>query len=89
MKSIENKIIEIEKSIGDDSLADGITAVSGALAHILTMAIKQDAFDRTKLNAFFEELEAKIMINTKEASTGVSRPRPSGNKNAGIKRDLS
>lgn len=84
MKSIENKIIAIENTIGDDSLPDGITAVSGALAHILTMAIKQDAFDRRKLKEFFEELEAKIMTNTKEASAGVSRSE----KNVGIKRDL-
>ena len=83
-QEIEKKIIEIENILAENSLNEGITAVSGTLAHILTMAINQNAFDRNRLNAFFEEIEARIMANTKSLNPVISRD----NSKIGIKRDV-
>ena len=79
-QDIEKKIIELEKIISESTLDEGITVVSGALAHILSMAINQNAFDRNRLHDYFEELEARIMRITKDTAAQ--------SKIKGIRRDV-
>ena len=65
-KKLNKSVVEIEKSIENEQLEDGLTILSATLAHTLILAINNGHFDRSKLHVFFEEIESRVMTSTKQ-----------------------
>ncbi len=62
---LNEMIVRMETPLKDETLADSITAISATLAHVLILSIQQNAFEKRKLHEFFDELETRIVIETK------------------------
>ncbi len=64
-KKLNDMIKQIEAPLKNETLADGLTELSAALAHIVVLSINQGVFDRSKVHKFFEEIEEGVMVETK------------------------
>ncbi len=80
-KTLEQKIIDVESVLADETLADGLSILSATLASIIVGAIQDRQFDRYKLVEYFSELENRILKTfDSNAGRGISRSK-------GIKRE--
>lgn len=80
-KTLEQKIIDVESVLADETLADGLSILSATLASIIVGAIQDRQFDRYKLGEYFSELENRILKTfDSNAGRGISRSK-------GIKRE--
>jgi hypothetical protein len=80
-KTLEQKIIDVESVLADETLADGLSILSATLASIIVGAIQDGQFDRYKLGEYFSELENRILKTfDSNAGRGISRSK-------GIKRE--
>jgi len=78
-KTLEQKIIDVESVLADETLADGLSILSATLASIIVGAIQDGQFDKHKLGEYFGELESKIM-NTLGSPVGRGISRSKGIK---------
>jgi hypothetical protein len=73
MDRINQKAGEIEHTIEDERLEDGITEITAAFTHVLILAIQSDSFSRAKLHTFMSNIENNILSNTSQKQAGIRR----------------
>jgi hypothetical protein len=68
-------IEEIEDVIKEEELADGITEISTAFTHIISVAIQSGNFDSSQLHTFMERVENSIRAGSgmHDKTIGIKR----------------
>ena len=72
---LNGMVEEIEDVINDEELADGITEISTAFTHIISIAIQSGNFDKSQLHTFMERIEGSIRAGstTHNEAIGIKR----------------